>query len=305
MSKVIITGGSGFIGKNLISALSVLDAEIFILTRNPGIVSLHNNIRYVVCDLHNHSDVKNIINSIQASHLLHLAWSLSPSNYDLPENFDWLKTSINLLEEFQKNNGQRVIMIGSGFEYDWNYGYCSEDITPTSNNNLYSASKNILREFAFTYCKFHGLEIVWPRLFFLYGPHEHPKKLVAEIITSLLRGVSVTVNNGEIYRDYMYVKDTVNILSKLLFDNYNGVINISTGIPTKLGDIAKLAADIIGRPELLKIGRPEKVKNQVVYANVDKLNYQLSLYPKYDLKTGLQETVDWWKDFDKKKQAFL
>ena len=294
--KVIITGGTGFIGKNLIPYIAKLNAEIFVLSDNDDFYSEYKNITHIKCDLLNHNDIRKTIHSLKASHLVHMAWNVAPGTFSLPLNFEWLKSSMVLLEEFHKNQGERVVMVGTCFEYDWDYGYCREDITPISHNTLYGSSKNILRQYAFSFCNHHGMEIAWPRLFYLYGPHERPQRLLAQIICSLLKGERATVLNGETYRDYMYIKDSVKALSNLIFSDFNGVINISTGIPTRLGDIGKITAELIGRPDLLKIESPVQVRDRVVYAEVNKLHDELLFEPSYDIGTGLEETIEWWKD---------
>ncbi len=295
--KLIITGGTGFIGKNLIPYAAKYDTEIFVLTNKNDFYSEYKNITYIKCDLLNDDDVKKTLKLLKATHLLHIAWSMAPSNYNLPENFNWLKSSMLLLEEFQKNKGERVVIVGSCFEYNWDYGCCREDYTPISHNTLYGSSKNILREYAFSFCSYHGMEIAWPRLFFLFGPFEQPQRLIPHIITSLLKEQNATIINGEIYRDYMYIKDSTKALSNLIFSDFSGVINISTGMPIKLGDFGKLAARIIGRPDLLKIESPKIIKDRIVYADVKKLHDRFLFVPSYDIETGLQETIKWWKDY--------
>jgi UDP-glucuronate decarboxylase len=294
--KIIVTGGTGFIGRNLLPFLEKLDADVFLLTRNDDFLSGHGNISTVNCDLHDQKAVRKILKSLKASHLMHLAWGMAPSSYNLPLNLDWLKSSMFLLDEFQKNQGKRAILVGSCLEYNLNYGSLHEETTPLSHSTLYGSAKNILRHYAFSLCHHHEIEIVWPRLFFLYGPHENRQRLIAQVILSLLRGEKISIRNGEIYRDYMYAKDCAEALSMLIFNEFTGVINISTGIPARLGDMGHIIAEIIGRPELLNIESPENGKDQVFYGYPEKLKENLSFTPSYDLKTGLRETIEWWKE---------
>lgn len=296
MEKILITGGTGFIGKNLHPFLSQLNAEIIILSDRCSYESGFDNIYLSKCDLMDFNEVKKKLKEIKASHLLHMAWGMSPSDYNLVSNFDWLKGSMNLLEEFKKNNGRRVIITGSGVEYKWDYSCCIEGITPLSYDNLYASTKNILRDFAFAFCNSYNIEIAWPRIFFTYGPHEHQERLVSHIIVSLLQNQTANIRNGNIYRDYIYVKDVANIIVELIFNDFTGVLNIGAGLPTKLADVGGLIAEIIGRPDLLAINYPEAQLNRVVFSNNDKLTNDLKMNLNYDLKEGIKETITWWKE---------
>lgn len=295
MKKVLITGGTGFLGKNLVSLLPENEDEYYVLTSKSSIESGQENISYIRCNLLDRKNVDDVVSKINATHLLHMAWGIEPSNYNLPTNFDWIKASIGLVESFHNNGGKRVIITGSGVEYNWDYGSCIEELTPISNETLYGASKNILRQYIESYCKEFNLEFVWPRLFFLYGPNEHPVRLISHVITALLKGENARIMNPAIYRDYMYIKDTVRILIELLSSEFAGTINVSTGLPTKLGDMGNLIANIIGRPELLTIDPPKLTNRRVVYANVNKQTNELGVVPEYSLEQGLTETIDWWK----------
>ncbi len=295
MEKVIITGGTGFIGKNILPFLENLHADFFILHSHGDYQSSIENITYIKCDLLNSSEVKNQLEKLKATHLLHMAWGMSPSNYNMESNFLWLQQSMNLLEEFKKNGGRRLIIAGSGVEYQWEYGVCIENKTPLSYDNLYGSTKNILRDYAFTFCKHFDIELVWPRIFFVFGPHEHKDRLVAHIIYSLLNDKPAQIRNGGIYRDYMYVKDVSRILAGLIFHSYSGIINIGTGIPVKLSEVGKLIAGIVEKPDLLEIEYPEIKENRVVVADNSILKDMVKLSENYSLYEALRETVDWWK----------
>jgi len=295
MLKIIITGGSGFVGKNLLPIIAATNHKYYLLDMNTY-TTQYDNIEVVKCNLLDNGEVNKKIENIKATHLLHLAWGMSPSNYNLDINFDWLKSSMNLLEQFQKNGGERVIIAGSGVEYNWDFGCCKEDVTPISHETLYGSTKNILRQYATDYCKHHGLSFVWPRLFFLYGPHEHPDRLISHIICSLLKKEKATILNGEIYRDYFYIKDTVNVLSQLIQNDYSGILNVSSGIPVKLGNVGELIAELMDRRDLLEIKTPSVSKRKVVFANTERLVDDFRYNYQYDLKEGITETINWWKE---------
>lgn len=108
MKKVIITGGTGFIGKNLLPFLRNHNAEFFLLARKNLELADFPNVHYIKCDIQKQEDVTKIMRKIRPSHLIHKACSVSPSYHGLPENFELVKSSIHLLEQFQCKRGEKV-----------------------------------------------------------------------------------------------------------------------------------------------------------------------------------------------------
>mgnify|MGYP001097625551 CR=1 FL=1 len=293
MKKTIITGGTGFIGSNTLPYLSKYDSEFYLLGLNEPPLLPYENMKFIRCNLENRNEVSDCMQQIGANQLLHIAWKMHPGNYNEESNFEWLRLSANLLEEFKESGGRRVLITGSSQEYDWDYGYCSEN-TPISHKTVYGSTKNLLYQYASTYCKKYNLELVWPRLFFVYGPHEHPKRLISHIVISLLKNQEAIINNGSLYRDYMYVKDTADVISRLLFSDFTGVINIGSGEPLKLADIGLCTAELMGKEKLLKINYPHSDKWKMVCANVKRLRNEFHFKPTYSLNAGLKETIEWW-----------
>ena len=84
--------------------------------------------------------------TICPSHLLHFAWYTTPGNryWSAQENIQWLQAGLTLVQEFSAGGGQRMVGAGTCAEYDWRYGYCSEDITPLKPQSLYGISKHSL-----------------------------------------------------------------------------------------------------------------------------------------------------------------
>ncbi len=106
-----------------------------------------------------------------------------------------------------KPAGSGWSVCGSGYEYDWSYGYCTEGLTPCVPDTVYGACKHALHEMVRSYAAARQLSVAWPRVFFLYGPHEHPQRLVSSVVRALLRGEPAPCSHGRQIRDYMHVQD--------------------------------------------------------------------------------------------------
>jgi nucleoside-diphosphate-sugar epimerase len=137
----------------------------------------------------------------------------------------------------------------------------------------------------------------WGRVFFLYGPFEHHKRLVASVICSLLNDEFARCTEGNQERDFLHVHDVADALVALLDSNVEGPVNIASGEAVAIRDIIFVLGRILGREDLLRLGAlptpPAEQPN--VVADVDRLHNEVVWRPKFTLETGLEDTVEWWK----------
>jgi nucleoside-diphosphate-sugar epimerase len=249
-------------------------------------------------DLLNPAEGRKLIARVAPTHLLHLAWIVKPGELITSiENLDWVVASLNLMRAFHESGGSRFVGVGSCYEYDWEYGYCSEALTPTVPNTLYGASKNAFRELGETYGLAHGLGFAWARLFFLYGPNENPNRLASSVILSLLQGREAKSSHGLQVRDYMHVQDAADGIATLLDSAETGAFNIASGEAIRIRDIVETIGTEIGARELLRIGAlPARANDtSLVVADVSKATRQLEFKPQFDLASGMENTVAWWR----------
>jgi nucleoside-diphosphate-sugar epimerase len=294
-NKLLITGASGFVGRAVCNYIDFDQYEVHALTSSTNSTKSDSEIAFHQCDFLNRVEQERIFKALKASHLIHLAWNTEPSNYNLPINYDWLSSSMHMIELFAKYGGERLLITGSGVEYDWKYSFCNENSTPTSNESLYGACKNILRQFATSYCAEMGLSLTWPRLFFIYGPHENKARLIPHIISQLLNGNHASIKSGELYRDYLSVNEYGKAINQLFDSQVEGVINIASGIPTKIEDIALYIGSYLGREDLLRFEKMKEIKNRFVFADTSRFLNELAWKPLGNLNQGLNETIEWWK----------
>ncbi len=134
------------------------------------------------------------------------------------------------MRAFRAAGGTRVVTAGSCLEYDWNYGYCSEVATPLRAAHALrhlqarAAAADVGADDAARW-----FTSAWGRIFFLYGPHEHPDRLVASVIRSLLAGEPARTSHGNQVRDYLYAGDVADAFVALLESDVTGPINIASG----------------------------------------------------------------------------
>ncbi len=212
-------------------------------------------------------------------------------------NFAWVEASLGLLRAFQAAGGARIVTAGSCLEYDWNYGYCSESRTPCVPHTAYGACKHALQVLTSAFAATSGLTSAWGRIFFVYGPGEHPDRLVASVIRSLLAGEPARASHGRQVRDYLYAGDVADAFVTLLESQVSGPINIASGVPVTLASIVTRLGELTGRADLLRLGAIPAAPTDMplVVADTARLARDLNWRPRVDLDRGLTETIDWWR----------
>ena len=296
MHRVLVTGASGFLGRHCLDQLAG-PYEVHALTKSTE-PEARSNLHIHRIDLFDSKRLAVLLAEIRPSHLLHLAWITAPASYrDSADNLNWLSASALLLRAFAENGGQRVVTAGSCAEYDWDDGICDEASTPLRPTSLYGICKNALRESQEAYARQAGFSAAWGRIFFPYGPGEHPERFVSYVIRSLWAGQPALCSMGTQRRDYIYVKDAARALVALLFSSTSGAVNIGTGEAVEVAEIAADIGRLMDRPELIRIGARATIVPEVpeVVAAQRRLRGELGWAPAFSLETGLRESIHWWK----------
>jgi len=295
--KVLVTGATGFIGRNVLAPLISSGYEVHAVYAASSVEKL-SGVYWHQVNLLDKKAVSNLLVKVQPTHLLHFAWYADPGKFwNSIENYRWLESSISLLLEFHRNGGQRVVMAGTCAEYDWNYGICSEYTTPRKPSTPYGVCKNALQEILNSYAGQFKLSSAWGRVFFLYGPGENPAKLVSSVINSLLKGEVANCSTGSQKRDFMHVSDVASAFVALLNSDVDGVVNVGSGQSTSVREIVVKIANMLKAEDRINFGAIPTADNesQNIEADVSRLNNLVGWKPTYDLSSGLMNTVQYWQ----------
>ncbi len=297
MKRVLITGASGFIGRNCLEPLRSRGFELHAVSSRTGQVNA-SGITWHQANLLDRSTIAPLIDAIRPSHLLHLAWIVLPGvSYASLDNLLWVQSSLDLVREFSERGGQRVLVAGTCYEYDQTHGRCHETNTPRRPDTFYGTAKNALQELLSPWCAARALSFVWPRLFFMYGPHEHPRRLVSSVVNAVLQGAEAPCSHGNQLRDFLFVEDVADALAALLDSDLTGVVNVGAGEPLTLRSIVECVGEQLGRRELVLLGalpaRPGETP--LVVADTSRLNKELNWFPRVSLAAGIGATIEWWK----------
>ena len=294
MKTVLVTGASGFIGGHTLQRLATRGYKVEAVSRaaHPST----DSVCWRRADILDIDAVAKLISEVQPTHLLHLAWITEHDIYwTAPENVAWLIASLKLLELFGRAGGERVVGLGTCAEYDWSAPspFC-EATTPLHPRNLYGAAKSSLSLMQSEIARHFHFKQAWCRPFFLYGPGENPSRFVPSLACSLLRGESPDCRDAKTIRDFLHVDDIGEAIATVLDSDYEGPVNLSSGHGTELGEIANMLSNLAGRATAISHARNAHDGGSVV-GDASVLT-SLGFLPKFGLRSGLAETLEWWRD---------
>jgi nucleoside-diphosphate-sugar epimerase len=243
-----------------------------------------------------------VVRDAHASHLLHLAWTTKHSRFwSDPANLAWARASCGLVDAFAETGGIRAVMTGSCAQYDWGVealgasGRACETVTPRRPATLYGQAKQSTTALLEAWSTETEMSYATALLFFPYGPYEKPERLVPSVTRSLLAGEVAPVTAGTQIRDFIHVDDCGAALAALIDGEVTGAVNIGSGEGSSVADVATTIARIVGREDLLRIGTlPSSDDGSKVVASTTRLRNEVGLVPRYDLETGLRDTIEWW-----------
>jgi len=298
MKRVLVTGATGFVGRHALLPLVAGGYDVHALSWHAPATETEG-VRWHRANLLDTAEVERILSTICPSQLLHFAWYALPSDYRTsPENLRWCAATIQLLAAFANAGGSRAVFAGSCFEYDFGYGYCVEDRTPSNPDTFYGVCKNAARGVVAGFCRQFRLSAAWGRIFHLFGPHEPPGRLVPAVVTALLKGEPARCTHGRQIRDFLHVEDVAAAFVALLTSDVRGTVNIGSGEPISLRHLVTRLAATVGARQMVEFGvlpsRPDDPP--LLIPDVHRLHEEVGWHPRLTLEDGLEHTVAWWRD---------
>lgn len=288
MKTILVTGGTGLIGKESIPFLLENDFNIYILTTNLSNLEKSSKfVKYIYCNIFDFNQVEKIFDAVKPEYLLHFAW-LSTGLFDNNINYKYLIASLHLLECFYQNDGKRFVGAGTYAEY----GSSNEILTelhPTNPYNSYSFCKDSFNKIASVFCKKNGISYAWARVFSAFGLEQDSRRLTGDIIKHFLNNELLTIRNSSLIRDYIYSKDAANAFVSLLSSTVEGNVNICSGTGVSIRDFTSTFGSVFKKSNLIRYEDNTTNQPNRVIGDPCRLINEVGFKPKYSLYDSIMD----------------
>lgn len=301
--RFLVTGAGGFIGAHIARLLVQQGHAVFIMARPQSslqrLSDCMDGLEVWRADLSDSGAVRQMVLEVKPDCAIHSAWYAVPGRYwTAPENLDCVTMSLSLAQILVSSGCQRLVGIGSCFEYDYDYGYLSEGLTPLKPRTLYAVSKDATRSVLESFCHGASMSFAWTRIFYVYGPGEQETRLVPSVVLALMKGSAAKCTEGFQVRDYLCVEDVASAIVAVAQSKFQGTVNIGSGEPVTVRAIVQRLGETLGRTDLLAFGaiKTNPVDPPFVLADVHRLWNDIGWRPSFSLEDGLHHTVQWWRE---------
>ena len=298
--KILIIGGTGFIGFNLIIKLNKLNYSITSISLTKPSKSRNiKNVKYLICDISKKKDLEKVLGKKNYHYIVNLGGYVDHSNKKKTYNSHYLGLK-NLVDYFKNKNVIKFIQVGSSLEngkikspQSENYNSKLVDIKSVYGKSKLRATKYLLK----INIKYKFPSTIF-RLFQTYGPGQDPNRVISFSIFKCLNNEEFPCSNGDQFRDFIYIKDVVNLLI-LSLDNKKSdgkIYNLGCGKPIKIKSVINKIKKIIkkGKPLFGKI-KLRKDEMKYIYSNIRELKKDFNWKPLINFNKGLDETIKFQK----------
>lgn len=263
--SVLLTGATGFVGRQILQALQMAGIRVRVVIRSGSQTRLPahtSTIEKIIQspDLFSESSEWWAENCEGIDTVIHSAWYAEPGQYLRSEkNIDCLAGTLQLAKGVAKAGCKRFIGIGTCFEYDLTSGTVSVEtklypLTP------YAGAKAAAFMALTQWLPLQRVEFAWCRLFYLYGEGEDARRLVPYLRARLEANEPAELTSGNQIRDFLDVTQAGRMIAEVALSKQQGPINICSGTPITVRQLAEQIADEYGRRDLLKFGaRPDNL----------------------------------------------
>ncbi len=296
-NRILITGGTGFIGYHLAKKCLSLNWLVHSISTNPPPKEKKlKKVKYFKIDI---SKKKELIKNLSKNYdyIVNLAGYVNHSNKKktLYSHYNGCK---NISDIFLRKRIKKFIQIGSSIEYGRILSPQKETSKNKNTFSIYGKAKLLSTNYLLNLYKKYSFPVTIFRLYLVYGPYQDRNRVIPIVIDNALKSREFDCSLGTQLRDFVYIDDVVEAIIKSLENkNTNGhIINLGSGKPIKIKNIILKICKIIGsgKPKFGKIKfRKDEIKN--LYPSITKAKKVLNWFPKIEINLGLKKTINYYR----------
>jgi len=307
---ILVTGGAGFIGSNLVEKLLKLGFRVIIVDnlqtgKLGNISSLLSNTKCVFfrCDLNNLDEITPVFLKNKIDYVYHYAACVGVERtlsnpVAVLADIEGIK---NVLSLSAATRVQRIFYSSSSEVYGESLGFPqNEMVTPLNSRLPYAVVKNVGEVFIKTYQKVYGLNYTIFRFFNTYGPRQSGSFVVTKFIKQALKGENITIyGDGSQTRTFLYIDDNVRATAEALFNKKakNEVINIGTNIETTIRQLAEVIIRVTGSKSKIKYLSPlEEGDMSRRLPDIRMMKEMLRVKPSINIEEGIKKTLKYLEE---------
>jgi UDP-glucuronate 4-epimerase len=306
MSKILITGGAGFIGFHLQQQLkSKHEVKCIDSLRSEKTASIHRaSFMQSVYRLDCSDDFSSTL-VFQPDIIIHLAAETGVSDSEIfPERY--IKTNIdatfNVLEQARKMGVKYFIYASSSSVYEPNQQIMAETSPTDFQLSFYGTTKKMMEQMVSNYCRQFGMTAIGLRFFTVYGSYTRPDMAGYKFMKGIQNGTPIKqYNHGEVLRDFTHVSDVVHSIELLLTKianeplGFHRVFNIGNSSPETVKKYIQLIAQELNKEPVISDFPLPKNELQATFSDSTSLELYTGYKPSVSIEVGVKEMVDWFK----------
>lgn len=311
--KILVTGGAGFIGSHLISALLAKGHEIVCVDnlneyydpelKKNRLNQLKDKIIFEKIDISDEKSISDLFERHTFDKIAHLA-AQAGVRYSISHPHVYNKTNYlgtaYIFELALKHGIKDIVFASTSSAYGESVSMPFKETDSADRPmSIYAATKRSCELLAATYTHLHGLNITCLRFFTVYGPLGRPDMALFKFTENIIQGKPIDVyNNGDMKRDFTYVSDIVaGFVAALEHPLGYQIINLGHGHPVELMDFIKIIEKKLGIEAKINYMPMQPGDVPATYADNSKAKKLLNFSPKVGVEEGVSNFIDWYKKY--------
>ncbi len=294
--RVLITGGSGFIGRAVVKSMISKGLRPLSLDRNASEDESNGEFDIARIDLTNRAAVGNLINDYRPNLVIHLAGvnvrDDETGKLNDETNFE---STVSMLEQLLAVGTRKLVMLGTAAEYGDNPTPFREEMKPRPISS-YAVSKAKASAFATDFSSRTKFDVTVLRVFTAYGPGQPRNMFISQLVRHALLNEYFNMSDGLQRRDFVFIDDVVSslLLSSVSKRAQGRIVNVGSGRAIPLVEAANYVWDACGAdPSKLLIGSRQKFSDDSfdTEADISLAKELLDWRPKIDFETGIEAMI--------------